>query len=178
MLIKNNGEKPDGIIFSNLGEICEPQSAISQTPVVDKWTCVPYETATISGTMLSAFETASPENVSFDPKLSGWYKIYVSMMDNPGTRAFLKLTDDEAQTSIIPSNESFNWTMMKWDRFQEVFWKCADMTGQSVELGRRTGMGTATFTLGWLRFVPMSEVEVEQWKKEDERTDTKRIFAT
>ena len=178
MLIKNNGEKPEGIIFSNLAEICEPQSAISETPVVDKWLSVTYETANISGTMLAAYETVSPQTVTLSPKLTGWYKIYVSMMDNPANRVYLKLTNDEAQSTIIPSTESFNWTMMKWDRFQECFWKCADMTNQNIEISRRTGMGLVGCYLGWLRFVPMTEEEVEIWKNDEARTDTKRLFVT
>ena len=178
MQIINYGETPEGIIFSDLGALCQPAEYISTQYLCDKWTSIPYETAAVSGTMLSAFSTAAPETVSLQPDLTGWYKIYVSMMDNPANRVFLRLTDDPAQSVIVPSSETYEWTMMKWDRFQEGFWKCADMTGQSVEITKRAGLGTVGCRLGWFRFVPMSEDEIQEWIKEENRKDTKRLFAT
>jgi len=178
MQLKNNGTKPEGIIFSDLANICEPKGAITTEYVLDKWTNVPYETAAISGTMLSAFETMSPEALTFHPKLTGWYKIYVSLLDNPANRVFLQLTDDGAQSSIYAGSESLCTTWWKMERFQENFWKCADMTGQSITISKRTGLGTANVGLAWFRFVPMTEEEIETEQKERERTDTKRIFAT
>ncbi len=178
MQIINDGRTPEGIIFSDLAALCQPAEHISTEFLCDKWTSVSYETAAVSGTMLSAFATAAPETVSLQPGLTGWYKIYVGMIDNPANRAYLRLTDDPAQSVIVPSNETVPWTWWKWERFQECFWKCADMTGQSVEISRRTGLTTVGCYIGWFRFIPMSEEEVQEWIKEEHRKDTKRLFAT
>jgi len=178
MQLQNDGKLPEGIIFSDLAKQCEPAAAITKEYVLDKWTSVPYETAAVSGTAVSAFETMSPESIVLDPQLTGWYKIYVSLLDKPGNRAFLRLTDDEAQSSLCVGNETFCSTWWKWERFQENFWKCADMTGQTIEISKRTGPGTGFLCLGWFRFVPMSQAEVEELKAERERTDTKNLFAT
>lgn len=178
MNFKNDGIVPEGIIFSDLGAMCEPAENITTRRVKDKWESIPYETATISGTMLSAFKTMAPKPVTLNPELTGWYKIFVSLMNNKSSNmAFLRLTDDEAQTSICPSGvEHRIW--WQWENFEETFWKCADMTGQSVEICRRNAACVVGCHIAWIRFVPMTEAEVEQWKYEQERTDTKRLFAT
>ena len=39
-------------------------------------------------------------------------------------------------------------------------------------------MGLVGSYIGWLRFVPMTEEEVEAWKNDEARTNTKRLFVT
>ena len=179
MNFSNDGKIPEGIIFSDLGNLCKPACNISDRRVIDKWESVPYETAVISGTMLSAFQTASPAPVTLSPELKGWYRIYVSLMDNPeDNRVFLRLTGDGAQSKLRPGGYNYHKVWWKWEDFEECFWKCADMTGQSVEIARRTGEGLLGCQIAWFRFVPMSDEEVEEYKQDAKRSDTKRIFAT
>jgi len=178
MIIKNDGKTPEGVIFSDLGNLCQPSCNIGTEDVLDQWVAWDYETAAVSGTMLTAMSISAPKPVVLHPNLQGWYKIYVSLMDNPDNRVFLRLTGDAVQDVIRPGAETFGMTMWKWERLQECLWKCADMTGQSVEIARRAGMGTAPCQIAWLRFVPMTEEEIAHWKREEERKDTKRIFAT
>ncbi len=178
MITINQGEKPEGIIFSDLGNLCEPAENIGTEDVIDKWVSVDYETATISGTMLSAQMTVSAKPVMLSPKLNGWYKIYVSLLDSPDNRVFLRLSGDSVQSPMSPSDETFSMSMWRWSRFQECLWKCADMTGQSVEISKRVGHGTAPCFVGWLRFVPMTEEEIAEYKHDLERKDTKRLMVS
>lgn len=65
----------NGILFSNLGEMCVPQENIAKDRSNDKWRSVSYETADFAGTMLSSQGVCRPEPVSLPVNLSGWYKI-------------------------------------------------------------------------------------------------------
>ena len=179
MLYKNDSQMPAGIIISDLAGYCENQDAISCKRLLDKWEVVPYETATICGNMLSAFTTMTPSPAKLNVNLTGWHKIYVSLLNNRNNRVFLKLTKDKSQSSFsteYSAKEKRPW--WGWENFEESFWKCADMTGQSVELIKRPGFAVVGSMLAWLRFVPMTEEEVVEWNYEQSRTDTKRVFAT
>jgi len=179
MLLKNDGQMPEGIIFSDLAKCCENQDAISYERRLDKWEVLPYETATICGNMLSAFETVTPPPVKLNVNLTGWHKIYVALFNNPqSNRVFMKLTNDKVESSFHPEmypTERRPW--WQWENIEESFWKCADMTGQSVELIKRPGFAMVGSMVAWLRFVPMTEEEVADWQYERTRTDTKRVFA-
>lgn len=180
MLLKNDSQIPEGIIISDLAGVCENRDSISDKRQVDKWEVVPYETATICGNMLSAFATMTPPPAKLHVNLTGWYKIYIALINNNrNNRVFLKLTGDQSQSSFCTeysAKEKRPW--WGWENIEESFWKCADLTGQSVELIKRPGFAVAGSMLAWLRFVPMTEEEVTEWKYEQNRTDTKRIFAT
>lgn len=179
MIFKNDSQMPEGIIISDLARYCENQDAISCERRLDKWEVIPYETATICGNMLSAFETTTPPLVKLNVNLTGWHKIYVALINNTqNNRVFMKLTKDRAQSSFCPeftTKERRPW--WKWENIEESFWKCADMTEQSVELIKRNGLGMVGSMVAWLRFVPMTEKEVAEWEYEQKRTDTKRVFA-
>ena len=178
MQFKNDGIRPEGVIFSDLGNLCRPAENITSSRVKNKWTSVPYETSTVSGTMLSAFSTMTPEPVTLEPNLTGWYKIYVCMLNHRNENmAFLRLTKDEAQSTLRPCGVGHRiW--WGWENLEESFWKCADMTGQSVEICRRSGISVPGCQVAWIRFVPMTEEEIAQWQYDEVRTDTKRLFAT
>ncbi len=179
MIYKNDGQMPEGIIISDLAKCCENQDAISDERRLDKWEVIPYETATICGTMLSAFETTTPPPVKLNVNLTGWHKIHVALLNNPqNNRVFMKLTNDRVESSFHPEmypTDRRPW--WKWENIEESFWKCADMTDQSVELIKRPGFGMVGSMVAWLRFVPMTEDEVADWQFEQTRTDTKRVFA-
>jgi len=176
---KNDGILPEGIILSDLAEACINKEVLSTARRTDKWETISYETATISGTMLSAFELASPQPAKIKVNLSGWHKIYVSLMGNPqNNRSFLKLTGDKALSAFTTDYVDIHRVMWKWESFEESFWKCADLTGQDIEIVKRNGTCLVGSHVAWFRFVPMTEEEVQEWKAEDARTDTKRIFAT
>ena len=90
------------ILFSDLGGCFGPESGISLYGRKDKWRQLPYRTGEISGTMLSSLNEGSPDALTFDPKLEGWYKIYVCVPTFPNLEVHLKLSGDESFFKICP----------------------------------------------------------------------------
>lgn len=154
--------------FSDMQQIFLPEENLSPYGFCDKWRAIPYETADYSGTMLST-QGGTPEDVTFSPNLSGWYKIYLSAPG--GSVLSIKLSGDKCFLSAA--------TAIKDIRVMEEFlWRCADMTGQSIVLTKSTEALPRHAMLAAIRFLPMTEQEVEQLRQEAARADTKRIYAT
>ncbi len=167
----------DGVIFSDLGSLCEPKNEISQNRLNNKWCSYSYSTADFTGTMLISLKEAKASNVSFNPRLSGWYKIFVGLYASAfdSSEIGLKLSSDKAF--------EFLGTYMQRDfaRFltEDVFWRCAKMDGESVIIGKPFSEGYEKDSMiSWIRFVPMTDEEIEKYSKEKERTDTKRLYTT
>lgn len=165
------------IIISNPAEVCYPHQNVSKEMKRNLWRAVEYETAEISGKMLCAIGVSQPEPVKINPNLTGWYKIFVSLINEKDKSViFMRLSNDEAETKI---------SVMGGDRWyacetaEEALWKCADMTNQEIIISKRKNTVPLTDSmLAWIRFVPMSDFEVEEYINERLRTDTKRILAT
>ena len=110
------------------------------------WEVVTYETEYVNGNLLLASEESWPEPVTIQPKLSGWYKIYVCLENYGGgfgggylkNRISLQLTDDEFPSLIKAGDLSkcrpAGFHMMQL--IEEALWKCADMTGQDITISK------------------------------------------
>ena len=156
------------VLFSDLYECFEPKENISSISLKNKWRAVEVDTSEYSGRLIAS-NAGCPEDISFDPKLHGWYKIYLHL---PGRSVlYLKLSGDKAFVSAAAV------TRRRY-LIEEVLWRCVDMTGQSVILSRTHDANSQHSILSAIRFVPMSDEEIEEYKKEQSRQDTNRIYAT
>ncbi len=156
--------------FTELHQVFQPQERLSAYNLKDQWRIIPYETADFQGTILCS-RGGNPEDISFDPQLTGWYKIYLSLP--PSSRLSVKLSGDPCFLPFRSEDQGF-WC----DSLEESFWRCADMTGQSIILTQKTEALPIPSMLGAIRFVPMEQQELEALQRESARTDTKRIYAT
>lgn len=169
----------NGILFSNLGEMCVPQENIAKDRSNDKWRSVSYETADFAGTMLSSQGVCRPEPVSLQVNLSGWYKIYIGVKAEGGellVKTDIKLSDENAYWNL-----SADGSMLDFSEhcITETYWRSADMTNRSVDIANCSAKGSwVDVNIAWIRFVPMSEDEVNEYLADLKRTDTKRIYAT
>ena len=165
------------VLLSDIGALCVEQDRLADRRVLDRWETISFETAKVKGRMLIAMNRSRPEPISFDPKLSGWYRIFVAypIYGSFGTQnTNLKLKSDGAPTNFTPDATN----AYAYHSIEEVYWKCADLTGETITVSKyRSGMPSHA-ALAWLRFVPMSDVEVAAYQMERARTDTKRIYAT
>ena len=166
------------VIFHDLSRQCQPAYHISDMREKYKWNAVPFETKDVKGTMLVSLGKGRPQNVTLDPRLTGWYRIFVAQpaLWSSGQQSDLLLRLDNA-----PAFEHFSHTgqtLFSLHRIQEAQWCCADMTGRSVVIGKEPRGKGMDAGLAWLRFVPMDGAEVEAFLADQARTDTKRIYAT
>ena len=93
--------------------------------------------------------------MTISPELSGWYAIFVCIGAYANWGAVnshinLCLTRDGAPSNFSPACGG-------QDMLEESFWKCADMTGQSVTISKFGGEPLEDAILAWLRFVPLTE---------------------
>lgn len=166
------------IIFSDLGSLCQPQAHISPVRALGKWNAVYYETAEVKGTLLAALGESFPEDVHLSPKLTGWYRVFVGIPAcwSSGSRSVLNLQMTKDQISTQFSHQAQPYFARQ--QIQEAFWRCADMTDQEILIHKYPEGKALDAVVAWLRFVPMDEAEVEAFRKDQERKDTKRIYAT
>lgn len=172
-------EKRTERLFCDLGSLCVPTQNISPYRELYKWNSVPYETNEYSGTMLVSVYDGHPQNVMLPLGLEGWYRIYLGLGMYGDAAPVqdvinLKLTNDGAFMHVAPSTTAG----YAYHAFQECFWRCADLTGQSLEIGKHMNCQPSEAILAWVRAVPMSGEEVREYQEDLARTDTKRIYAT
>ena len=151
------------------------------------WEVVTYETEYVNGNLLLASEESWPEPVTIQPKLSGWYKIYVCLENYGGgfgggylkNRISLQLTDDEFPSLIKAGDLSkcrpAGFHMMQL--IEEALWKCADMTGQDITISKIHDKIAHYANIYWLRFVPMNEEEVKEYLDRIQDSSRKTLFA-
>ena len=153
----------EGIVYSNLKEIVKNKEAISTDVNTDKWGVMPFQAGEVTGECLIAAELAYPEDLVIAPPLKGWHKIYIATSRLFDGYSFdIKMDDDRffmptRKTSYAPTT---NWTGM--ERVQEFFYRAADMTDSEIIIRKSGEIITPFF---WLRFVPMTEEEVAEYKE-------------
>ena len=136
-------------LFSNLNECFAPSDNLSEYGDIDKWRTVSYRANEIKGTMLSSLMECVPRDVSFDPKLTGWYKIYVGLPCINNQIIELKLSQDKSFFRLSPLTQ--NWLCKN---IEEVFWRYAKMDGESLTLSKSNFPGNPRpGMLAWIRFV-------------------------
>ena len=178
-------EHEDAIYLANLDR-CTPASSLSTTPRPHTWLLQTYETANTTGTLLSAGEeTAAPE-VTLDLGRTGWHRIEVGVYPEHRSRAAieLRLTDDDA-FSILHVGE--NTDSAHSHAIHELFWKEADLTGQSLSIHQvcsRTGKADEPASarcertrLAYIKLVPLTDNEVQKLKADRSQTETRTLFA-
>ena len=151
--------KKKEIILSDLAAAVQEKDRLSDFCTADRWETVSYETAAASGRLLIASEQTFPDPVTIDPKLTGRYRIYVCMANHGGGWAanhiHLKLTDDEFTRVASPGNVSSYIQWSATEVVEESLWKCADMTGQKIEISKIQDGLPHTSNVLWFRFVPI-----------------------
>ena len=135
---------------------------ISTELCTTKWFADTYEHSEYSGTFITSIKTDSPCELTFDPKLTGYYRISVGFPGRARSSVTIKLSDDKYPATLS--------TLNSWDA-EEMMFKCADMTGQSIIISGKS-------TICSLRFVQLTDEEAEEVKYDRIRTDTKKFYAS
>ena len=163
------------ILFSDLGACFAPES-ISDKGYRDKWRAISYRTGTIRGTMLASLAEGVPEDAVFDPQLTGWYKIFLCLPTLPDQELHVKLTDDEGFFEVGPYTKDG----LTFTRLEECFWRYARMDGQKIVLTKKdiSPLFPKSSLLAWIKFVEMTEEEVQQLLADRVRQDTKVLYCT
>jgi hypothetical protein len=156
-------------------ENCEPQAALSRSRQAGSWRLIPFQSENARGNMLSATSRTNPPNLSYSLQRSGWYAIFVGLYD-PGVEGEkfllrLKLSGDRHFTKMQPEG------LGGFQHLEEAFWRVADLTGQDLWIAvQPTGLGYFA-QLAYLRLVPLSEAEVEDYRQSLPNPETRTLVA-
>ena len=163
-------------LFTDLAEVFEPKSLISPIGTKNVWRSVPYRARYVHGNMLSSLGNGRPGDISFDPGLTGWYKIYLALPETTNVELHIKLTRDAAFSELCPMDQGSFVT----GTFEETLWRCCDMTDQKIILSKRfmNHVKLRHSMLGWIRCVPMEDAEVEAYLADRACKEHKRLYAT
>ncbi len=154
----------EGILISNLEEIVKNPEVTSVIQKNDRWGIMSYETGDFAGKGLVASDFGYPDDVILQPKLSGWHKIFVaSTRFSRGFLLELKLDNEPNFTQIQNSGFPAFGGWHPSECFEELFWCCADLTDREI-IFHKNKDGYSLPLLAWLRFVPMTDEEVAEYK--------------
>ena len=157
------------LFVTNIDEIFEPQELIAEGSEKKKWNVIPYQNNEFSGKLIHTTAGAAAGTLTYDPKLKGWYKIYVTTPTFPSVVNYLKLSSDFAYTYY--SNMSNNYMGM-----EEYYWKAADMTDVSIIFNYENAGVRRPSSIAAFRFVPMSDEEAAAYVADGKNPNTKRIY--
>ncbi len=156
--------------------LCRPPGAIAGNRSRCTWQTVSYEAQGIKGIMLtSAPEDLVPE-VEYPLASAGWHAVFLGLWKGGVT---VELTGDAADRYLRPDHNGTGPL-----RFQEVFWKCADLTGRNLLFKHDPNLlqpvpkfgNCGTSCVAWIKLVPMTGKQVERWQAAALTGDNKRMI--
>jgi hypothetical protein len=167
----------EGIVLNDLGKLAEPKENLCKGLDRYKWDVVDYETTRYNGSMLYTRRGTTPKPVTIDPKLEGWYRIYIATLsnENNGARLWMRIDGEPGPTMFSHGNTAVRWSATEMG--EEIFMKCADLTGRKLTFGKPAGKCGSQIGIMWLRFEPMTEAEIADYKATFTDPATKRLHA-
>ena len=152
------------VVISDFSSAVIEKERLSALSSPDRWETYEYETKEVSGSFVYAADTCLPPPLTVDPELKGWHRIYVCMSDCGGSFSSdisLRLSGDMFSRSVRAGSMGRYVIWSLTEMLEESLWKCADMTGQTVEISKTDAGKPSKANLFWLRFEPMTDEEVK-----------------
>ena len=158
-------EKRREVYISDLYAAVKEKENLAPYTSKDKWECISYETAVSSGTLLLSSSESQPPAVTIDPKLNGLYKIYVCLGEICGSfetggifsNINIKLSGDEFPSTVSSARMGAYSMWSTTENVEESLWKCADMTGRTIEISKPDVGIKHPSNIFWFHFVPIED---------------------
>ena len=157
------------VFITNLSEAFTPQDLITSDGHKDTWQIVEYKTTKFDGEILMTQGINRAGDLTLDPKLEGWYKISILMPCSGSYRLYLKLATDNGYGFVYNTYSGLH-------NIEEWHWRCADMTNNSLSISRSMALIGTHSAIAGVRFTPMTDEEVEEYKFHTTRKETKRFY--
>ncbi|MBM3500728.1 MAG: hypothetical protein FJX74_18880 [Armatimonadetes bacterium] len=159
----------EAMLISDLS-VCTPKDALSPRRERGRWKVLDYATAAFQGRCLSALPDTAAPPVTLPLEAAGWHAVYLGLAGHPegGNAIRARVTGDAA----------YQMRAHAGGQIQEVFLKCADLTGRSLHVAQQSAGYPLAATLMYVRLVPLTEGEAQTVAADAEQRDTKRLIAT
>ena len=169
------GEKKMSI-FLNLPSIVKNKEVISSEFEKNSWRSMEYKTSLGEGQLLITTIDGNPQPIVLDMKLSGWQKLYVGIFHlesyiQLNNYSYIKLSDDDDYTPIKFMSKGMPKHWKTTEYFQEIFWKCADVTGQKIVVAKPEVVSPSFSGIAWIRCEEMSPEEISRYQKSLNKTN-------
>lgn len=179
-----------GVLLADLSG-ARPREAISPKPRKGCWYTIPYRTETgIQGVMVARGQLTHPPDLRLCLPVQGWHAIYVGLFGGSRIDEFrlrLKLSDERFFESLAPSRLGYqrkpdgSWLRPRpaigATDIEEVFWKAADLDGQQLVISHLRTSHPSVAQLAFVRLVPLTAEEVEEYRMADGRPQTRLLAA-
>ncbi len=169
---------------------CEPGNAISRDGRDGTWIAVDYEVEDGVGVMLYSTPGSDAPPLKLRLHAEGWHEIRIGIYYSAGAGHVgdrilcARLSGDPAFSRFRPelcvgSKDGVypEKVLGTWD-IAEAFWKCADLSGQDLIIGRPPRGQTAgsETNIAFVRLVPMDDAGISAWKGEQPSEHTKILI--
>ncbi|MBI3941885.1 MAG: family 10 glycosylhydrolase [Chloroflexi bacterium] len=163
----------DTVYISDLSN-CQPQEALSETPKKGHWQVIPYEAEGVSGKMLVAGQECGAPAVTIPLGVQGWYAIHLGIWTHwMNSMVKVKLTKDACFTVI--STPSPDWRSNYFATIGEVFWVCADLTGQDLMISQMSTGLPVRSGIAYLKLEALTADQVAEIQRDRSQAGTKRL---
>jgi hypothetical protein len=171
--MKDDHKKPLEQLYTDMKKVFTPCGSLSTVGEKNKWRIVEYKAMTFSGSLLTALDGACPEDITFNPGLSGWYKVYLLVLATKGCTVYIKMRSDKSYDCVAPSYQT-----MSAMSIEEFYWRCGEMNNEEIRLTvSKATEGQYPFLAG-IRFVPMTEEEISAYISDSKESETKNVYAS
>jgi len=157
-----NGAKP--LVVTDMTP-CQPATALAATRQRGKWKVLDYEIGPYTGKLLSANPDAQAAPVTLPLEAKGWHAVYLGLMEG---KVRVKLTSDPAFVGRVCSRGPV----------EDVFFKAADLTGQSLVFVQQSKGHPVESTIAYVKLVPLSDREVARIKADRANAANRRLCTT
>ena len=167
-----------------------PADAFSLDGQPGTWMTLDYETDEGKGVMLLGLPRCEPPQLRLPLNATGWHRIQLGIYYGAtagiiADRVLLaKLTHDPCfshfrKEDYQRKDGEYPERAFTWSDLVEVFWKCADLTGQDLVIARppEGSLSECEANLAYIRLTPMDEADLDEWRAEQPRPETKRLIA-
>ena len=172
----NSTESPN-VRYVTQMDTCQPQQALSDRMEQGKWQLITYETEKLNGTMVGALPIINTPNLTMPLDASGWHKVYIgywnpSHLYNDDAIIKAKLSD---QPAFRVFHEDVSADRQDSTFLREAFFDYADLTGQSLVIGKSNCILGKQMFFAYVKLVPMSGEEVDQVFKDRADRCTRKL---
>lgn len=165
--------RPPAVVLSDLS-VCTPTDGLADRHRRGHWKVVPYQTATFSGNSLWALANADAPEVILPLHATGWHAVYLGLSHGGQPEA----ANQNAVRVKLSGDAAFQHRAQTRGRCEEVFFTCADLTGQSLHIAQQTAGTAHAACLCYVKLLPLTEEEVVALQADRRQRDTRRLIGT
>lgn len=158
-----------GVILPDMGQAV-PRSALTSRAKHGKWKLIPYEAGKIKGAMVWASDETNAPELTLPLNAGGWHAVYLGLASpsSVARQVLIRLSRDPA----------FVVRYRTGGQIEEVFFKVADLTGQSLHLAQQCDCVARATGLAYVKLVALTEPEVSAVRAERANLDHRRLVTT